>query len=112
MNLPNASQAVIEREKIAGYLLDAAHPDNGGKAEFFGQFGFRRDNWMTLADALLKLAREADVCSSSSSAHGRKFVIVGQIETPSGRTVTVQTIWIMDTGAAVARLVTAYPARE
>jgi hypothetical protein len=112
MKLPNAEQAVVEREKIADYLLAASHPDNGGKAEFFARFGFRRDEWKTLADALLKLAREADVLNSSVSTHGEKFVIVGRIETPSGRPATVQTIWIMDTGAAAARLVTAYPARE
>ena len=112
MKLPNAEQAVVEREKIADYLLAASHPDNGGKAEFFGRFGFHRDGWKTLAEALLKLAREAEVSHSSTSAHGRKFVIAGKIETPSGRPVTVQTIWIMDTGAAAARLVTAYPARE
>jgi len=35
MNLPNAGEAVVEREKIVGYLLNPAHPDNGGKAEFF-----------------------------------------------------------------------------
>jgi len=112
MKLPYAEQAVVEREKIADYLLAASHPDNGGKAEFFERFGFSRDDWKILADALLKLAREADVSSSSTSAHGRKFVIVGRLETPSGRLATVQTIWIMDTGATAARLVTAYPARE
>jgi len=112
MKLPNAEQAVVEREKIADYLLAASHPDNGGKAEFFARFGFRRDEWQTMAGALCKLAREAEVSVSSTSAHGQKFVIVGRIETPSGRSATVQTIWIMDTGAAAARLVTAYPAKE
>ncbi len=32
MKLPNAAQAVVTRGKIADYLLNAAHPDNGGKA--------------------------------------------------------------------------------
>ena len=32
MKLPNAENAVVEREKIADYLLNPAHPDNGGKA--------------------------------------------------------------------------------
>jgi hypothetical protein len=112
MKLPNAEQALVEREKIADYLLDAAHPDNGGKADFFGRFGFRREEWKTLADALLKLAREAEVTSSSTSAHGQKFVIIGRIEAPSGRAATVQTIWIVDSGTEAARLVTAYPAKE
>jgi len=36
-------------------------------------------------------------------------VIIGQIESPSGKTAQVQTIWIVDKGLTVARLVTAYP---
>ena len=75
-------------------------------------FGFSREDWKLLADALIKLAREADVKSSLTSAHGRKFVIIGHIETPAGRPASVQTIWIVDTGSEAARLVTAYPAKE
>jgi hypothetical protein len=43
VKLPGADKAVVSREKIVDYLHDAAHPDNGGKAEFFAQLGFRRD---------------------------------------------------------------------
>ena len=42
MILPNAEKAIVERDKIVDYLLNAAHPDNGGKATFFESLGFRR----------------------------------------------------------------------
>ena len=112
MKLPNANQAVVEREKVTDYLLNASHPDNGGKAEFFERLGFRQDEWTVLADALRRLARETEVTASSASPHGQKFVVVGRLETPAGRNAMVQTIWIMDTGSEAARLVAAYPARE
>ena len=32
MKLPNAHLAVVEERKVVDYLLNAAHPDNGGKA--------------------------------------------------------------------------------
>jgi hypothetical protein len=48
MKLPNRHQAVVKREKIADYLLNPAHPENGGKAEFFGELGFRRTEWKAL----------------------------------------------------------------
>lgn len=35
MKLTDAMHVVIERAKIVDYLLDAGHPDNGGKAAFF-----------------------------------------------------------------------------
>jgi len=109
MKLPNANMAVVSREKIADYLLNPVHPDNGGKAEFFMQLGFHRSQWESLATTLQALAQTAEVLRVSESPHGKKYVIVGQIETPSGKTVQVQTIWIVDKGLNVARLVTAYP---
>ena len=52
MKLPNAERALVERKKIVDYLLNAEHPDNGGKADFFSQLGFSSSDWTTLADAL------------------------------------------------------------
>jgi hypothetical protein len=51
MKLPNALSALGEREKITEYLLNPAHPDNGGKAPFFTALGFERENWGLFADA-------------------------------------------------------------
>lgn len=44
MNLPNAHLAKVDRQKIADYLLNSAHPDNGGKANFFLGLGFTVEN--------------------------------------------------------------------
>jgi hypothetical protein len=112
MKLSNPSKAVIEREKIADYLLNAAHPDNGGKAEFFEKLGFRRKEWEALAAALRTLAQTTEATSHAESPHGQKYVIVGRIESPAGKPVAVKTIWIVDKGLDVARLVTAYPRKE
>ena len=56
MKIPNADKALIQREKIADYLLNASHPDNNGKAEFFESFGFRLDARETLAKAIRRAA--------------------------------------------------------
>ena len=109
MKLPNAQALLVEREKIVDYLLNPSHPDNGGKAAFLERLGFHRSEWKTLAAALRALAGKADTVQSSKSPHGRKYVIVGQIESPGGKSALVQTIWIVDAGRDVARLVTAYP---
>jgi len=67
MKLPNAHLAVIDREKITEYLLNPAHPDNGGKAAFFEAEGFRRDEWQTLADSLRKHAAAGQVTEAMES---------------------------------------------
>lgn len=61
MKLPGADKAIVSREKIVDYLFNAAHPDNGGKAEFFVQLGFRCDQWEILAPALNDLASTGEV---------------------------------------------------
>jgi hypothetical protein len=112
MRLPNASKAIVERKKIVDYLLNPAHPDNGGKAQFFDKLKFHRKEWKILAEALRTLAGETEVTQSMKSPHGQKYVIIGRIASPAGKAPLVRTIWIIDSGANAARLVTAYPHEE
>ena len=112
MKLPNAHNAIVERKKIVDYLLDPAHPDHSGKAEFLEALGFRRKEWKTLAAAFLALAQQAEVAQHMKSPHGQKYVIIGRIESPAGKSPLVKTIWIVDSGVETARLVTAYPHNE
>ncbi len=109
MKLPNAEKAVVERKKVADYLLNAAHPDNGGKAAFFEGLGFRPAEPGALAKALHDMARQAEVIQVDTSEHGQKYVVAGQLKSPIGKVAHVQTIWIIDKGSDLARLVTAYP---
>ena len=112
MKLPNAHLAVVDEDKITGYLLNAAHPDNGGKAPFFLALGFRLDDWRSLAAALRKLAGTTPVAKQLESSHGLKYILDGKMETLSGRSPTVHTIWIVDRGAETPHLVTAYPSKD
>ena len=112
MKLPNHEQAVVEEPKIVQYLLDPQHPDGAPKARFFLAMGFTRENWGALAEALRRLASDAPVSNQVESRHGRKFVVDGPLDTPSGRVVTVGTVWIINAGEEVPRLVTAYPREE
>ena len=112
MKLPNAHLAVVEREKITGYLLNPAHPDNGGKAAFFQALGFSRDDWQTLTAAFRRLAVTAEVSHTVESAHGEKYIVDARIEMPSGRLPLVRSVWVVDRGFDAPRLVTAYPHEE
>jgi hypothetical protein len=108
VKLPNSHLAIVDREKITDYILNDAHPDNGGKALFFVALGFSRDEWWALASAFLKLARENEVGVSMESSHGIKYILDGTLITPSGKSPTVRTVWIVDKGREKPRLVTAY----
>ena len=112
MKLPNPHLAIVEREKISEYLLNDAHPDNGGKALFFVALGFSQEESQTLANAFLKLAQETEVAITVETSHGIKYIVDGILSMPSGKRATVRTVWIVDKGSENPRLVTAYPCEE
>ena len=112
MKLPHAELAVVEPAKITEYLLNPAHPDNGGKAAFFLALGFSHDDWQVLAAAFRTMAENLPVAISMASPHGQKYIVEGNIETPSGKTARVRTVWIVDRGVDTPRLVTAYPQED
>jgi hypothetical protein len=112
MLLPDAPLALVDRAKITDYLLNRAHPDNGGKAAFFVGIGFSTGRPEVLAEAFLSVVARTSASVVVESEHGRKYIVDGQIDTPTGRRPWVRTIWIIDRGADVPRLVTAYPYLE
>lgn len=112
MKMPHATEAVVAREKITNYLLNAAHPDNGGKAAFFQELGFTVAEWHLFTAALRQIAENVSTGKTVESSHGNKYVLDGQIETPSGKTPKVRTVWIIDRGLDKPRLVTSYPHDE
>ena len=108
MRIPKADAVIIAKEKITDYLLNPDHPDGASKAVFFEAFGFSASAWETLAAALKRIGQENPV-NAVASVHGRKYIVDGPLQTPSGRIVRVRTVWIIDDETETPRLVTAYP---
>lgn len=79
VQLRNAHLAVVERRKLLAYILNVAHPDNGGKAQFFGSLGFTRENPELLVDALRAVAQTGEVVAMDESTHGEKYVVDGRV---------------------------------
>ena len=109
MKLPGAESAIIPRGKIEDYLLNLEHPIGGGKAKFFIHFGFQREQWEELEEALREHANENPVAYILRDADGVTYVIEGVIRTPSGRQPLVRSVWLVETGELAPRFITAYP---
>lgn len=109
MKLPNPDKLLVEREKIADYLLNPAHRYGASKARFFTQFGFRIEEWERLADALREHGRTHEVVRTRETGFGPRYAVEGELSTPTGRRPHVRTIWQMDEGAVAPRLISAYP---
>lgn len=107
MKLPNIENALVEEAKITAFLL--SEENSGGKSAFFTAFGFTLNEWVILKAALIQHASDHDITRFSQTVHGDKYIIEGTLPAPDGRSPYVRTVWIVDTGKDVPRLVTAYP---
>ncbi|WP_038015561.1 DUF6883 domain-containing protein [Synechococcus sp. PCC 7335] len=112
MQLPNCSQAYIQPNKLTGYLLSQTHDIGKAKAKFFLGVGFSHTNPTPLEQALLNLTKTQGVHEVIETIHGTKYVIIGPIKTPSDKTVTILTVWIIDNGEDSPRFITARPYKD
>jgi hypothetical protein len=99
MKLPNASELIVEREKILGYLLNPTHRYGAAKAKFFTRFGFHARAWEILAEALRKHGRVHEVVRVRETGFGSRFVVEGALNTPAGRQPRVRSVWQFDEGS-------------
>lgn len=109
MKLPNAESAFIPKEKLTQYLLSETHPVGRAKAAFFRTAGYNDSTVSLLEARLLELARANEVTQVNETNRGTKFVIEGEITTPSRRSVRLRTVWIIEPHEPRPRFVTAYP---
>ena len=109
MKLPNSDGLFVEREKIVGYLLNQTHCYGTSKARFFGEFGFRIEEWETLARAFKEHGQQHEIARVKQTVFGPRFEIDGELLTPDGRRPRVRTVWQLDENEVAPRLITAYP---
>ncbi|OGE11157.1 hypothetical protein A3A60_03555 [Candidatus Curtissbacteria bacterium RIFCSPLOWO2_01_FULL_42_26] len=109
MKLPNRDKAIISTNKLVTYLLSETHPVGSTKARFFRGLGFNETNIDKLENALLKMVRSNNVNKERNFKFGTNYAINGAIETPSGKTVTITSVWFVKTVGSRPSFVTAYP---
>ncbi len=112
MKLPNADKAVVEREKVADYLLQPAHRHGASKARFFARFGFRPESWKQMAEALRLHAKTHEVKRVRETGFGPRYEVDGKLIVPDGRSPRVRSVWQLDKGGVAPRLITAYPLED
>jgi len=112
VKLPNAESAVVEQEKVCGYLLNTRHRYGAAKAKFFTEFGFTLESWEVLAEALREHARLHDVSKEKETGFGPRYEVDGELAAADGRRPCVRTVWQIDHGDTVPRLITAHPLEE
>jgi hypothetical protein len=107
--LPNVHNAYVPDAKVRDYLLNANHPNNGGKDKFFQSFGFSQQSWTLLQSALSHHPQANPVTSIKRSLYGTRYVVKCSLVSPDGRHPCITTVWEMDPLSSAPKMLTAYP---
>jgi hypothetical protein len=109
MRIPNADRAVIAPEKLRGYLLNPLHRRGGAKARLLMSLGYRAEDCGRLEQDLRTQHLTREVTAVTHTEYGVRFEIIATIVTPSGAHCDFCSVWQIDEGADVPRLITLYP---
>lgn len=99
----------VDPAKLIDYLLSRSHPLGQRKARFFRARGFRAEAPQELEEALMAHGKENSEVSREATRFGAKYVVDGPFQTVGGERVELRSVGFAETGAKVARFVTAYP---
>ncbi len=109
MKLPHAEKAIIETEKLSGYLLSPTHPVGRFKAAVFAELGYYSENWGEFERSLRKILLNNEAVEAGESQYGKKYAVQGMITGPSGNSMPILTVWVILKEDTIPRFVTAYP---
>jgi hypothetical protein len=107
--LPNHDGVGIDRRKVIAYLLSRTHALGRIKAEFFEPLGFQQSQPELLESEFKRIARDENVVATEDTGFGTRYIVHGRVTGPVAAAPIV-TVWIVDHGSELPRLVTAWPA--
>src|SRR5579859_903758 len=107
--IPNRHLAIVDKTKLTEYLLSPSHPAGWSKAAFLHRFGFDLSNSKRLEESLLRHISNADNAMAMETKFGTKYMIEAGLETPDGRHPQIRSVWFIETGHEVPKLVTIVP---
>lgn len=109
MRLPNADQAVIDPQKLHGYLLSVSHPVGRFKARFFTALGDVAEHWEEFESDIRVQHLTQDAELSESMPDGELFTIRAILNGRNSQSAIVLSVWFVPAVGGVPRFVTAYP---
>jgi hypothetical protein len=111
--LPNAQQVQIDPAKFDQYSMNPDNPRNLGKWRAFEEIGYDirdSDDRQAAAQQVMTQLRQSlpnnAATPSKTSPYGARFEVRSMIQSPTGRTGTLVTIWQIDPNSTIPRLIT------
>ncbi len=100
---------MVDRSKVADYLLSESHPVGRFKSVFFTTRGYFAASWEVLATDFQRIAAENEALATELNRYGQKYEVRGSLSVTTGETVVLVTVWIVLHGEDFPRFVTAFP---
>lgn len=111
---PDFSKATVdEKGKLKGYCLNPDHPVGKNKARVFeSALGFTQGDAPELAKQIKEGVKNAKPVPGKTDKYGSRYTVDVQVTGRNGRTVTVETAWIIRPGSTEPSLVAAFVKKE
>ncbi|MBM4427272.1 MAG: hypothetical protein FJ031_08545 [Chloroflexi bacterium] len=108
MKLPNASQAILEIEKLRDYCLSETHPRGKHKARVFAAtLGITSEHAEDLRGLILQAIQREEAELDERDEYGQRYIVDVRIRY-SGNEATVRTTWIIRSSENNPRLTSCY----
>ncbi len=108
MRVPNAENAVVPIAKLIAYCLDPSNEVGKHKAKVFASaLGLRRLDHAELSSALLNAVKEKIAVRGVSDKYGERYQVDFLFDFRD-KSALVRSVWIIDTGSEIPRLITCY----
>ncbi len=105
MLLPNAENAAVDIGKLLDYCLNPLHEVGKHKARVFASaLGLTIRHAAMLKSALLEAVKTNEAVLGNLNEYGQRYLVDFQLEY-NGRAAEVRSVWIVDTGSEIPRLV-------
>lgn len=109
MKLTDQFELSISEDKLLKYLLSDSQTRSTDKSKLFSLYGFQSENFSLLKNEIISIAERNEIESISENEYGIFYVVSGEIRSPDGKHLLLQTIWHVLDKTKTARFVTAYP---
>lgn len=108
MRLPK--DALISDEKLTKYIL--APKKRNDKSKWLAKAGYAPETWSILKDDLRRQVLPKSASLVETTDYGKMYEIRARLKGPSGHTLSVCTIWMVEKATQTAKFITMYPDRK
>ena len=108
MKLP--STAIIAEDKIKEYLLSSRKRND--KSKWLAEAGYTLENWQRLENDIRTQILSLDAVYTEETKYGQMYEIKGMLTGPSGKTLSVCSIWMNEYETRLIKFITMFPEKK